>query len=471
MVNLQKKQTGGMIKHSMDTIAAIATPPGEGGISIIRISGEESFEIIEEIYSSAKSGFTPVEIDELNSHTVHFGYIRDGEDIIDEVLFTIFKNPHSYTGEDVIEISTHGGTYVAGRILKLILHKGARLAQPGEFTKRAFLNGRLDLSQAEAVADLIHAKTESAHSASIKQLEGSLSEYVSKVKEDILNAASLVELELDFAEEDIEFVKKDELKDRILKVTENLEKIIATFITGKVIREGVKLVIAGNPNAGKSSLFNHLLRTNRAIVSEIAGTTRDYIEESLIINGVLFNLVDTAGLRISGDKIESEGIKRSYDKIKEADLIIFLVDSSEESEEIKRNITVFEENFDKRKSILVLSKIDLDKGNNDFPGLKVSILKDDTIEALKNEMVSKVLSKDGIVSSGDIILTNYRHKICLENTVTSLNNAVNTIEDGMSGEYIAIDLRNALSHLGEITGEVTNEDILNNIFSKFCIGK
>lgn len=460
-----------MIKHAMDTIAAIATPPGEGGISVIRISGEEAFDIIEEIYSSAKSGFTPVEIDEMNSHTVHFGYIRDGDEIIDEILFTIFKSPHSYTGEDVIEISTHGGTYVAGRILKLILDNGARLAQPGEFTKRAFLNGRMDLSQAEAVADLIHAKTESAHLASIKQLEGSLSEYVGKVKEDILNAASLVELELDFAEEDIEFVKKDELKDRILKITENLKKIITTFITGKVIREGVKLVIAGNPNAGKSSLFNHLLRTNRAIVSEIAGTTRDYIEESLIINGVLFNLVDTAGLRISGDKIESEGIKRSYDRIKEADLIIFLVDSSDDLEEIKRNIAVFEENFDKNKSILVLSKIDVGKYLNDYPGLKISILKDDTIEALKSEMVNKVLSKNGAISTSDIILTNYRHKICLEDTVTSLRNAINTIEEGMSGEYIAIDLRNALSHLGEITGEVTNEDILNNIFSKFCIGK
>ena len=471
MVNLQKKQTGGMIKHSMDTITAIATPPGEGGISVIRISGDEAFEVIEEIFSSSKTGFDPIEIDELNSHTVHFGYIKNGKEIIDEVLVTIFKNPHSYTGEDVIEVSTHGGTYVAGRILKLILNKGARLAQPGEFTKRAFLNGRMDLSQAEAVADLIHAKTESAHSSSIKQLEGSLSKYVGQVKEDILNAASLVELELDFAEEDLEFVKKDELKEKIIGISDNLKKIIASFITGRVIREGVKLVIAGNPNAGKSSLFNHLLRTNRAIVSEIAGTTRDYIEENLIINGVLFNLVDTAGLRISGDVIESEGIKRSYDRIKEADLVIFMVDSSEDKNTIDQNIKVFNENFDKDKSILVLSKIDLNNDIDEFPGLKISILKDDTIEELNNEMVDKVLAKDGGFSTEDIILTNIRHKVCLENTVSSLQNAVNTIQEGMSGEYIAIDLRNALSHLGEITGEVTNEDILNNIFSKFCIGK
>src|SRR5690606_20666605 len=232
-----------------DTIAAIATPPGVGGISVLRISGERAFEIIEEIFSQDESHFKSIEIDTLKSHTVHFGYLFDGAALIDEVVITIFKNPRSYTGEDIIEISSHGGTFVVSKILDLLLKNGARLAEPGEFTKRAFLNGRMDLSQAEAVADLIHAKTESAHSSSIKQLEGSLSRYVAEVKEGILNAASLVELELDFAEEDLEFVRKDELKNKILTIISDLEKIISSYITGRVIREGAKLVIAGNPNA------------------------------------------------------------------------------------------------------------------------------------------------------------------------------------------------------------------------------
>jgi tRNA modification GTPase len=460
-----------MRSNLTDTIAAIATPPGEGGISVIRISGERSFGVIEEVFSSTKDKFTPVKANDFNSHTVHFGYIFDQDDLLDEILVTIFKQPGTYTGEDVIEISSHGGTFVVSRILALLFKKGARHAEPGEFTKRAFLNGRMDLSQAEAVADLIHAKTESAHTASIKQLEGSLSHYVAKVKEDILNATSLVELELDFAEEDLEFVHKKDLKERILNTISDLEKIIASYITGRVIREGAKLVIAGNPNAGKSSLFNHLLRTNRAIVSEIAGTTRDYIEENLIIDGVLFNLVDTAGLRMSNDSVESEGIKRSYERIKEADLILFLIDSSEGIESIKKNIQYFEQTFDRAKSILVFSKTDLNKNTITQDAVSISILDDGSIDALKKEMVRKVLSKEGAVSSGEIILTNIRHKTCLENTVSSLKNAIQTLDENMSGEYISVDLRNALSHLGEITGEVTNQDILNHIFSKFCIGK
>ena len=459
-----------MSANLTDTIAAIATPPGEGGISVIRVSGENTFTIIEKIFSSTEEKFTPVVIGSFNSHTVHFGYISDEGNLVDEVLITVFKSPGTYTGEDVVEISSHGGTFVAAKILRLLFKQGARLAEPGEFTKRAFLNGRMDLSQAEAVADLIHAKTESAHESSIKQLEGSLSHYVSKVKEDILNAVSLVELELDFAEEDLEFVHKKELRDKLTAIIGDIEKIIASYITGRVIREGAKLVIAGNPNAGKSSLFNHLLRTNRAIVSDIAGTTRDYIEENLIIEGVLFNLTDTAGLRISEDTIESEGIKRSYERMKEADLILFLIDSSEDETSIQNNIKYFGENFDTGKSIMVFSKSDLNKQPGK-PGLHISILNDDSIEELKKEMVAKVFSKEGSVSSGDIILTNLRHKTCLENTVESLRNAVKTLDDNMSGEYISVDLRNALSHLGEITGEVTNEDILSHIFSKFCIGK
>jgi tRNA modification GTPase len=474
-----------------DTIAAISTSPGEGGISVIRISGERAFAITEEIFSSDKKGMKKILIDKLHSHTIHFGYILDSKKILDEVLISIFKEPHSYTGENVIEISTHGGAFLAQKILNLILQKGARHAEPGEFTKRAFLNGRLDLSQAEAVADLIKARTDEAHESSIRQLEGSLSALVKQVREDIINFTSLVELELDFAEEDLEFIKKDELKNKITGLISRLKKIIESYITGKVIREGVNLVIAGKPNSGKSSLFNYLLKTNRAIVSEIAGTTRDYIEESIIINGVMFNLVDTAGLRISEDTIESEGIKRSFKKIEEADLVIYLVDVSEDEDQIKENIKYFEEHFDKKKSILVFSKSDLneksalsflrstilsnrrfvEKQESKHKGVNVSLLKDETIEDLKNAMVEKVRSVEMKTGSEEIILTNLRHKICLENVVGSLNNAVKTIDEEMSGEYISVDLRTALKYLGEITGEITNDMILNNIFNKFCIGK
>lgn len=454
-----------------DTIAAISTPLGEGGIAIIRISGDKAFAIVEKVFSKDKNNFKAAEISKELSHTIHFGYIFDNESLIDEALISIFKEPHSYTGENVIELSSHGGAYISQRILKLILEKGAVHAEPGEFTKRAFLNGRIDLSQAEAVADLIRSKTEAAHSSSIKQLEGSLSEFVKNTRQDIINIVSLVELELDFAEEGLELIKKDEIRSKINSLTERLQRIISSYITGKVIREGVNLVIAGKPNSGKSSLFNYLLKTNRAIVSSIAGTTRDYIEENLIINGVLFNLIDTAGLRHSTDIIESEGIKKSHEKIKDADLIIYLIDSSQSQDEFNKDLKEFNDSSNKDKTILVFSKTDLPGSVPSDPGISISLLKDDTIEKLKNEMSAKVHSDGTEFSSDEIILTNLRHRICLENVVSSLKAAVKTTDDGMSGEFISVDLRNALRYLGEITGEVTNDEILNNIFRNFCIGK
>lgn len=470
-----------------DTIAAISTPPGEGGIAVIRISGADSFRITENIFYKDNAGIHSFKLSDFKSHTVHFGFISDGESIIDESLVTIFRNPNSYTGEDVIEISSHGGNFIARKILKLILIKGARLAEPGEFTKRAFLNGKMDLAQAEAVADLISSQTESAHSSSIKQLEGKLSELVHGIKDEIINVTSLIELELDFAEEDLEFVKKDEVRNKIEKIISRLESVIDTYIQGKVIREGVRLVIAGRPNSGKSSLFNYLLKTNRAIVSDIAGTTRDFIEERLIIGGIVFNLTDTAGLRSSDDHIESEGIKRSFSKIDEADLIIYLIDSSAGENETEEEIKYAEKNFDQKKTIPVFSKSDLGKikegktneGNTTHSDtsqrkdiINISLLKDESIESLKDAMLKK-LSLENITSdkSGEIIITNLRHRICLENTVSSLKNAAATLDKGMTGEFLSVDLRNSLSQLGEITGEVTNDEILNNIFRNFCIGK
>jgi tRNA modification GTPase len=454
-----------------DTIAAISTPIGEGGISVLRVSGDETFKIVGNIFFKDKNGENRFDISRESSHTIHFGYIYDSHSLIDEVLLSIFKNPNSYTGEDLVEISTHGGAYIVQRILLLLLKSGARHAEPGEFTKRAFLNGKIDLSQAEAVADLIKAKTETAHLSSIKQLEGSLSEFVKSTRQDLIDITSLIELELDFAEEDLEFVKKDELKEKIQELSSKIESVLESYITGKIIREGINLVIAGKPNSGKSSLFNYLLKTNRAIVSTVPGTTRDYIEESLNIKGVLFNLIDTAGLRMASDEIESEGVKRSFAKIDEADLVLYLIDSSENLKLIDECLNYFKKNFNQDKSLMIFTKIDIASKDFNKEGIKVSIYKDESIERLKEEMIRKVVAEDITKKTGSIILTNMRHKICLENVILSLNNAVNSTNNSMSGEYISVDLRNALNFLGEITGEVTNEDILNNIFQKFCIGK
>jgi tRNA modification GTPase len=452
-----------------DTISAISTPAGEGGISVIRISGSKSFEITENIFSSNVTGTKRIDISSLNSHSIHFGYLFDGGEIIDEVLISIFKKPNSYTGEDTIEISSHGGVLVTQKILSLTLKSGARYAEPGEFTKRAFLNKKLDLSQAEAVADLIKAKTDSAHSSSLKQLEGSLSDYINSIRQEIIDAASLIELELDFSEEDLEFVPKDKFKEKIYSLIAEINGIISSYLSGRIIRDGINLVISGRTNSGKSSLFNSLLKSDRAIVSNISGTTRDYLQENIIINGILFNLIDTAGIRQSDDEIETEGIKRSFRKIEEADFILYLIDSSEKDEFIKEEIEFFRKNFPAKKSMQVFTKKDLGKN---IPGeILISVLDEKSIQELKQEITVKIKENTADKTGSKIILTNLRHKICLENVVKSLSQVITGIEKKMSGEFISVDLRNALSYLGEITGEVTNEEILNNIFSKFCIGK
>jgi tRNA modification GTPase len=454
-----------------DTIAAIATPMGEGGISVIRISGKDAFIIASRIFFKHKDASDTVNVQELHSHTVHFGFIIKEEKLVDECLLTIFKSPHSYTGEDVIEISCHGGSFVAGKVLSLILSSGARMADPGEFTKRAFLNGKLDLSQAEAVADLIRSKTESAHESSLKQLEGELSRFVAFARAELIRITSLVELELDFAEEGLELVSKKEVKGLIDELSKKIAGIISSYVAGKVIREGVSLVIAGKPNSGKSSLFNKLLDSDRAIVSGIAGTTRDYIEENLVINGVLFKLIDTAGIRSSNDEIESEGIIRSYKKIAEADLALYLIDSGLSVNEAGEEEEKFRESFDVDKSILVYSKSDVAQHKVPGNAINVSIFDESTLKSLRNKMTEKALSTQRNLSTGEIVLTNLRHKLCLENVMTSLANAGSSIDSGVSGEFISVDLRAAMNHLGEITGEITNDEILNNIFGSFCIGK
>jgi len=461
-----------------DTIAAVSTALTESAISVIRISGPDAFGITGKIFRQKnKSRFNFAEV---KSHTVHFGYIYGKSELIDEVLISVFKKPASYTGEDVIEISSHGGVFSTRKILDLIISQGARHAEPGEFTKRAFLNGRIDLSQAEAIADLIKSKTDDAHKYSIAQLGGSMSDFISAVRKDLINIISLVELELDFAEEDIEFVKKDELKEKILGLKKNFGEIISTYIAGKVIRDGINLVIAGRPNSGKSSLFNFFLSSDRAIVSDIPGTTRDYIQENIVINGLLFNLIDTAGLRFSQDEIETEGVKRSYEKIKEADLILFLIDSTGTRNEIKENLDYFKKEFSSSNNILCFSKTDLIKDLNalkksnrstDANPVFISIFNIETMEKLKKRMTEKFTYSVNLEKKDKLILTNIRHKNCLENVIVSLDKSLESLENGMSGEFISLDLRNAIHHLGEITGEFTNDEILNNIFSTFCIGK
>lgn len=472
-----------------DTITAISTAITESAISVIRISGINAFPVTEKIFfrkskthpisESHRMRKNPFNISNVNSHTIHFGYIYDGEELIDEVLVSIFKKPNSYTGEDVVEISSHGGILNTRKILDLILKNGVRHAEPGEFTKRAFLNGRLDLSQAEAVADLIKSKTEDAHKSSVTQLEGSLSEFISGVRNDLINVISLVELELDFAEEDIEFVKKEELKQKISELKEKFKQIISTYIAGKVIRDGINLVIAGRPNSGKSSLFNFLLSSDRAIVSHIPGTTRDYLQENIVINGILFNLIDTAGLRFTFDEIETEGVKRSYEKIKDADLILYLIDSTGSEKEIKENLNYFKKEFDSSKSILCFTKSDLvrqssvgqSSGLSSNESLNISIFQPTTIENLKNKMTEKFKYSVNLDKKDLLVLTNIRHKNCLEKVIQSLDKSIESINAGMTGEFISLDLRNAIRHLGEITGEFTNDEILENIFRNFCIGK
>ncbi len=454
-----------------DTISAIATPIGEGGISVIRISGKDAFGIASKIFFKHKDSSVTLRMEDLHSHTAHFGYIIDREKLIDECLLTIFKAPHSYTGEDVIELSCHGGSFVAGKVLELILSRGARHAGPGEFTKRAFLNGKIDLSQAEAVADLIKSRTESAHQSSLKQLEGELSKFVADARAELIRITSLVELELDFAEEGLEFVSKSEIKNLISDLSNKIRSITDSYIAGKVIREGVSLVIAGKPNSGKSSLFNRLLDSDRAIVSGVAGTTRDFLEESLVINGVLFRLIDTAGIRSSSDEVESEGIKRSFRKISEADLALYLIDSSISESEKREEEEKFIENFDPQKSILVYSKSDISVNEVSGSSLNVSIFDEVSIETLRREMTKSAYLVQNSVGAGEMVLTNFRHKVCLEKVMASLEDAVISLDKEISGEFISVDLRAAMNHLGEITGEITNDEILNNIFGSFCIGK
>ena len=469
-----------MRTSEIDTIAAIATPVGEGGISVIRMSGAEAISYAERVFEGR------VKLTTAASHTAHFGRILDGVgNIIDEVVITVFLEPNSYTGENTAEISCHGGILVTKRILELVLKEGARHAKPGEFTKRAFLNGRLDLSQAEAVADLIHARSDAAHQTSVQQLEGVLSRRIQQLRSNLIDSIGLLELELDFAEEDLEFVDKTKFQQGVGETIKEIDSLTETFRAGRIYREGVKVVIAGPPNAGKSSLLNALLESNRAIVTDIPGTTRDTIEEAVNIGGISFKLVDTAGLRETQDVVEREGVKRTEDEARTGDILLLVLDVS-----LRAAMThqASLEKFVARlapadiKRILVLNKTDLPSKpavevltslafRPDSAYVEVSARTGYGLDRLQKTLVDTAFSGSMPGIDATATVTNLRHYEALVRARKSLTLCVDSLEHRQSSEFVAVDLRNALDCLGEVTGEVTSEEILNNIFSKFCIGK
>lgn len=455
-----------------DTIAAIATAPGEGGIGIIRISGPKSLEVAEEIFFSMSGK----KISEYPARTLIFGNIKDGDKKIDEVLVAYMKGPNSYTAEDVIEINCHGGFISVKRILELVLSKDVRLAEAGEFTKRAFLNGRIDLSQAEAVIDVINAKTDKAHEVAENQLDGSLSNRIREFREKVTELLAQVEVAIDYPEEDIEFIAYTILEEKTRELNKDIKKLYETSESGKIFREGLKTVIVGKPNVGKSSLLNSILGENRAIVTDIPGTTRDVIEEFVNIKGIPLKIVDTAGIRETDDVVEKIGVEKSKASFDTADLIIMVVDSSSELSEEDREIL---EKVQGKETILLLNKTDLPqvideeevkKYVNEENIIKISALHNEGIEDV-HDRIEAMVYKGDIKSSSNVIITNSRHKDALYRAMKSAEDAMRAIEDRMPLDFVEVDLKNIWDYLGYINGDTVSEDLLDNIFHNFCIGK
>lgn len=448
-----------------DTIVALATPPGISALAVIRLSGPDSIELAQRVFKGKDLTKQP-------SHTLHFGLIKDEGRLIDEVLVAVFREPNSFTKENSIEISCHGSPVIVKEIVKALLKQGARLAEPGEYTKRAFLNGRFDLAQAEAVADLIHAENDNARQAALNQVRGGFSKEIQHLREELIHFASLIELELDFGEEDVEFAKRDELKQLILKIRSYLRPLILSFDQGNVIKNGVPVVIAGKPNAGKSTLLNALLNEERAIVSDIAGTTRDVIEDEITLGGITFRFMDTAGIRHTSDTIEAIGVQRTHESMKKASLILYLFDLSQTStEEIDR-----EESEIKKLGIPYLkigNKLDrapaelLKSLSKDF--VFISAATKTNIDSLKERILG--LFQIDEVKQGDVVVTNLRHYQNLLQTDQSLARVLEGMSGDTTGDFLAMDIRQSLHYLGEITGQITSDDLLENIFSKFCVGK
>ncbi len=462
-----------------DTIVALATPSGAGAVAIIRMSGKEAITIASNVFESVSGK----DITKQKTHTIHLGTIVDGAKVYDQVLVSIFKNPHSYTGEDVIEISCHGSTFIQQQIIQLLLHKGCRMAQAGEFTLRSFLNGKLDLSQAEAVADLISSDNEASHQIAMQQMRGGFSSEISKLREELLNFASLIELELDFAEEDVEFADRTQFHDLLNRIEFVLKRLIDSFAVGNVIKNGIPVAIVGEPNVGKSTLLNALLNEERAIVSEIAGTTRDTIEDELVIGGIGFRFIDTAGIRETIDVVESIGIKKTFEKIEQAQVVILLLDAKElqvSGLKFQVEIEKIKNKFPQKPLIVIINKVDL-LSINEVETIRQKLetlnLKLETISAkeklgiddLKNQLLSFV--NTGALRNNETIVTNTRHYDSLLKALEEIQKVKFGLSSNLPSDLMAIDIRQALYYFGEITGEVTNDELLGNIFANFCIGK
>jgi tRNA modification GTPase len=462
-----------------ETIVALATPSGAGAIAIIRLSGKEAITIAAQVFDSVSGK----DITQQKTHTIHLGHIVDDTKVLDQVLLSIFKGPNSYTGEHVVEISCHGSVFIQQQIIQLLLRKGAKMAQAGEFTLRAFLNGKLDLSQAEAVADLIASDNEASHQIAMQQMRGGFSNEIAKLREELLNFASLIELELDFAEEDVEFADRTAFHELINRIEFVLKRLIDSFAVGNVIKNGIPVAIVGEPNVGKSTLLNALLNEERAIVSDIAGTTRDTIEDELVINGIGFRFIDTAGIRETKDVVESIGIQKTFEKIEQAQVVILLLDAKElqvSGLKFQVEIEKIKNKFPQKPLVVILNKVDL-LSINEVETIRQELetlnLKLETISAkqkigideLKNTLLSFV--NTGALRNNETIVTNTRHYDSLLKALEEIQKVKWGLDAGISSDLMAIDIRSALFFFGEITGEVTNDELLGNIFANFCIGK
>ena len=459
-----------------DTIVALATPSGSGAIAIIRLSGKDAIAIADICFQSVKNNKS---LKDQATHTIHLGHIVEDKRVYDEVLVSVFKNPNSYTGEDVVEVSCHGSAYIQQEIIQLFLRKGCRMANAGEFTLRAFLNGKLDLSQAEAVADLIASDNEASHQIAMQQMRGGFSSEIAKLREELLNFASLIELELDFAEEDVEFADRTQFKSLVDRIVFVLKRLIDSFAVGNVIKNGIPVAIVGEPNVGKSTLLNALLNEERAIVSDIAGTTRDTIEDELSIGGIGFRFIDTAGIRETEDVVESIGIKKTFEKIEQSQVTIYLFDSTKGITDLKSiqiELEKIKNKYPQKPLLIIANKIDL-LDDSQLATLQqqiedVQLLSAKTgfgVEQLTDSLLN--LINTGALRNNETIVTNTRHYDALLKAFEEVQKVKYGLDSGLSGDLLAIDIRQTLYHFGEITGEITNDDLLGNIFANFCIGK
>jgi tRNA modification GTPase len=458
-----------------DTICALSTPPGMGAIAVVRLSGDKAIEIADQIFHSSRK---EISLKEVSPQTVHFGTIGDENNLIDEVLVTVFKAPHSYTGEDVVEISCHGSTYIQQKLLDLLLDQGLRIARPGEFTLRAFLNGRLDLSQAEAVADLIASQSAKSHELALEQVRGGFSRKIKELREKLIGFTALIELELDFSDEHVEFADRSQLIDLLLELRKEISLLINSFEIGNVIKKGIPVTIIGKPNVGKSTLLNAILNEEKAIVSEIPGTTRDAIEDTIVIGGYSFRFIDTAGLRSTDETIESMGIERTWEKVHLASVILYVFDVTTHSfEDVLESISEFQEQTElsSKKLILVGNKTDmleeLPHGFREFvehETIFVSAKRKENIHLLAESLL-KTVEESSITDR--TLISNVRHLEALKYALTAIESAHQGLKTDMTTDLLTIDIHTALHHLGEITGEITTDEILGAIFSRFCIGK